>query len=290
MMERRRVRATLLSGVLSIVLIACTSASLAAGTPAGVIPATIASGSPERNVIVILTDDQTVGTLQLMPNVRALARRGMTFSNAFISNSLCCPSRSSILTGLTSGHTGVWTNGDYHSHKWGGWSAFQHKALNMDGSVYDGGDNAGRTIAVALSDAGYRTGLYGKYLNHYELADSNAFLPSRPGGRTGSHSSGRTAPTTTTRSVMRATSRSTGGEARTTRPMCSAAQRTGSFSGRDVQDGSQPFFLYFAPYAHTVGRCPDRWITVCVHRYRSSPARSTNGLCPTSRPTSATRG
>ena len=248
-MERRRVRATLLSGVLSIVLIACTSASLAAGTPAGVIPATIASGSPEPNVIVILTDDQTVGTLQLMPNVRALARRGMTFSNAFISNSLCCPSRSSILTGLTSGHTGVWTNGDYHSHKWGGWSAFQHKALNMDGSVYDGGDNAGRTIAVALSDAGYRTGLYGKYLNHYELADSNVAPPIPAGwtnwfsfvGKNGSYYD------YTISDQGHLEEHGWGGKNYSTDVLGGAAHRF--LQRRDVQDGSQPFFLYFAPYA-----------------------------------------
>ena len=34
------------------------------------------------------------------------------FTNAFLNTPLCCPSRASILTGLTSRHTGVQTNGD----------------------------------------------------------------------------------------------------------------------------------------------------------------------------------
>ena len=109
------------------VLASCTGGGSASST-SGVPPNAVVP----PNVIVVLTDDQTVGTLQLMPNVRALARRGTTFAHAFISNSLCCPSRSTILTGLTSGHTGVWTNGD-HDRRWGGWSSFTHNALTRRG-------------------------------------------------------------------------------------------------------------------------------------------------------------
>jgi arylsulfatase A-like enzyme len=200
------------------------------------------------NVILILTDDQVAGTLQLMPNVRALARHGMTFSNAFISNSLCCPSRSSILTGLTSGHTGVWTNGD-HDHTFGGWSAFQHNALNMDGSVYDGGNNARRTIASVLSNAGYRTGLYGKYLNHYERADPSVAPPIPPGwtnwfsfvGKNGSYYN------YTINDQGQLEHYGMGGRSYSTDVVGRAAR---SFlQQKDVQDGSRPFFLYFAPYA-----------------------------------------
>ena len=51
--------------------------------------------------MLIVTDDQRWDTLSGMPGVRRLlGARGMTFENAFVSNSLCCPSRASILTGV----------------------------------------------------------------------------------------------------------------------------------------------------------------------------------------------
>lgn len=92
-----------------------------------------------------------------MPNVNALAASGTTFSNAFIPNPTCCPSRSTILTGLQSGHTGVWTNGGaIDGEPAGGESAFRKSG------------NESRTLAFYLStQMGYRTALYGKYLNHY---------------------------------------------------------------------------------------------------------------------------
>ena len=52
------------------------------------------------SILLIVTDDQRWDTLWAMPHVRdLLANRGTTFSNAFVVNPLCCPSRSSILTG-----------------------------------------------------------------------------------------------------------------------------------------------------------------------------------------------
>jgi hypothetical protein len=56
------------------------------------------------NVILILTDDLAledvnVDTLKHMPNLRALMEKGTTFDNAFVSNSLCCPSRATTLRG-----------------------------------------------------------------------------------------------------------------------------------------------------------------------------------------------
>jgi len=225
------------------VLTSCTAGGTTA-TPPPTTPAT----TPRPNVIVILTDDQTMDTLQLMPNVRALARRGMTFDNAFISNPLCCPSRAAILTGLTSGHTGVWTNGD-HDRRWGGWPSFRHNALNEDGSSFDEGNNEARTVAVALSDAGYRTGLYGKYLNHYEVPEEDVAPPIPPGwtnwfsfvGKNGSYYDYTISDQTQLErygSAPRDYSTDVLGRA-----------ATRFLQSPDIQDGSRPFFLYFAPYA-----------------------------------------
>ena len=69
----------------------------------------VAAAKP--SIVLILTDDQARHELVDMPQTRApLADRGTTFSNAYVINPLCCPSRATILTGKTSGETGVWDN------------------------------------------------------------------------------------------------------------------------------------------------------------------------------------
>ena len=141
------------------------------------------------DVVVILTDDQRTDTLLSMPSVRRLlVDRGTRFTEAHVPNSLCCPSRSTILTGLYSHDTGVWTNGGPN----GGWLAF----------VKHG--NEKRTIAVNLQRAGYRTALIGKYLNAYGHY-APAKLHTRSGGASSrpSASSITRAPTTTTASATR---------------------------------------------------------------------------------------
>ena len=112
------------------------------------------------NIVIILTDDQRWDSLSLMPHVQAdLVSQGMTFQNAFVSNPLCCPSRSSILTGNYSHTTGVYLNFPPH----GGWPAFHDLGAETS------------TIATWLHDAGYHTSLVGKYLNVY--GPDNTFVP-----------------------------------------------------------------------------------------------------------------
>jgi arylsulfatase A-like enzyme len=106
--------------------------------------------SNEPSIVFILTDDQRWDTLDGMPIVRReLGARGVTFSNAFVSDPLCCPSRATILTGQHAHSTGVWQNIGPN----GGFEAFKQ-------------DHS--TMATWLRDAGYRTALFGKYLNRYE--------------------------------------------------------------------------------------------------------------------------
>lgn len=102
------------------------------------------------NIVVIMTDDQTVEMLRFMPLTRRLiGGRGVRFNNAFTSFPLCCPSRATFLTGLYAHNHGVITNVD------------GHQAL---------GDQA--TIATILHDAGYHTMQVGKYLNGYGRDDA----------------------------------------------------------------------------------------------------------------------
>ncbi len=112
----------------------------------------VVATTKRTNVIVILTDDQRWDTLWSMPNVqRLLVKHGVTFKNSFVSDSLCCPSRASILTGNYAHTTGVYDN----HPPYGGAPRFR-----------ENGDEHS-TIATWLHAAGYDTGLFGKYLNSY---------------------------------------------------------------------------------------------------------------------------
>lgn len=117
-----------------------------AAGPTGRVVRPGAPGKP--NILVILTDDQRWDSLGLMPNVqRDLVAKGVNFANTFVVNSLCCPSRASILTGKYSHGTGVYSIGGTY----GGFGNFK------DGS----------TVATWLHSDGYHTGLIGKYFNEY---------------------------------------------------------------------------------------------------------------------------
>jgi N-acetylglucosamine-6-sulfatase len=106
------------------------------------------TSSPRPNIVLINTDDQRWDTLWAMPVVRrTIVDRGVTFSNSFVVNALCCPSRASILTGNYSHTTGVYGNRRPH----GGFNSFRDRS----------------TIAVWLHRDGYHTALVGKYLNLY---------------------------------------------------------------------------------------------------------------------------
>jgi N-acetylglucosamine-6-sulfatase len=109
---------------------------------------------PERpNIVFILTDDQRWDELQHMPNVQNLLQaNGITFTNGFVSNPLCSPSRATILTGRYSGHNGVWSNQAADS---GGFETFRDNGAES------------HTIATVLQDIGYYTGLFGKYMGGY---------------------------------------------------------------------------------------------------------------------------
>jgi N-acetylglucosamine-6-sulfatase len=56
--------------------------------------------STKPNILFVLTDDMRASDLRYMPKTRnLLAERGVNFSDAFVTNSLCCPSRVTILRG-----------------------------------------------------------------------------------------------------------------------------------------------------------------------------------------------
>jgi N-acetylglucosamine-6-sulfatase len=122
-------------------------------------PAPAVAAPPRPNIVFILTDDLSWDLLRFMPHVRALQRDGLTFSRYYVSDSLCCPSRASILTGRFPHNTHIVNN----TAPGGGAAAFRRRRLDR------------HTFGVGLERAGYRTGFMGKYLNDYR--PRSGYLP-----------------------------------------------------------------------------------------------------------------
>jgi len=115
-------------------------------------PPTARSASVRQpNIVFVLTDDLSTNLVRFMPHVLAMERRGLTFTNYFVADSLCCPSRASIFTGNFPHDTHVF--GNFGST--GGFEEFYRRGEER------------HTFAVALQRIGYTTALMGKYLNGY---------------------------------------------------------------------------------------------------------------------------
>jgi len=121
-----------------------------------------ATAAERPNIVFILTDDMALRDTSVMPKLQSLvAGRGTTFSSYLVNDSLCCPSRSSILRGQF-----------VHDH---------HTLGNQppDGGFekFHGAGNESSTIGTWLKAAGYRTGLMGKYLNGYPNGVAKNYVP-----------------------------------------------------------------------------------------------------------------
>lgn len=99
-------------------------------------------GDQRPNILVIVTDDQGVGMMDAMPLTQAwIPDQGITFSQGYVTTPVCCPSRASILTGM------------YASH---------HEVRLLKDPLER------PTMVDDLHEAGYQTGLVGKYLNSWD--------------------------------------------------------------------------------------------------------------------------
>jgi N-acetylglucosamine-6-sulfatase len=110
-----------------------------------------ASAAPSPNVLVVMTDDEPYARTGSMPFFDAQDDY-VRFSRAFTNNPLCCPSRATFLTGLFSHHHAVEVN---------------------NGAPFD----PSHTLATVFDEAGYRTGLFGKYLNGFPFGRGDSYRP-----------------------------------------------------------------------------------------------------------------
>lgn len=234
----------------------------------GITPPAKATTPP--NFVLVLTDDQRWDTIgrclngfdgldlaagadSCMPALQQrLVANGTSFLRGYAPTSLCCPARASILTGQYGRHTGVLNNTGPNSLP-----AFRDAS----------------TIATWLDAGGYRTGLFGKYLNGYgdpgplppnyvppgwdawyglsgdqSRYTTYSLVQKDPGGTptTVSYSGTATAPTACASGVVYLTDH-----------LC---RRALDFLAADTQS---PFFLYFSPFSpHEPSTPPSRYAGV----------------------------
>jgi arylsulfatase A-like enzyme len=116
------------------------------------------AGGKRPNVIVIVTDDQTVAELteDTMPQtVKHLAGAGTSFTQSIVSSPLCCPSRAGFLTGQYPHNSGVIDNEP----------------------GYPGLVDKTSVLPAWLQAAGYRTGYAGRFLLNYDREPQPPALP-----------------------------------------------------------------------------------------------------------------
>jgi arylsulfatase A-like enzyme len=134
----------LASCCLSFVAATLSLAPLAAAEPAS---------SQRPNIIFILSDDLAQGDLGCYgqkliqtPNLDRMAKEGMRFTQAYCGTSVCAPSRTSLMTGLHSGHSPVRANWEI--------AAGEGQLPLPDNTV---------TVASVLKNSGYATACVGKW-------------------------------------------------------------------------------------------------------------------------------
>jgi N-acetylglucosamine-6-sulfatase len=154
MIDSRLTRvAVVLAGVFALALVSAagTAGSKRENETAAAKPAPSLNRLQRRpNVVVVMTDDQTLESMRVMKNVdRLLARQGATFTQSIVSFALCCPSRATFLTGQYAHNHRVLSN----VAPFGGYERLDHST----------------TLPVWLRRGGYYTVHVGKHLNGYGL-------------------------------------------------------------------------------------------------------------------------
>lgn len=128
-----------------------------------------AASSKRPNFVIIFTDDQGYGDLSCYggahidtPRIDKMAAEGARLTSFYVAAPVCTPSRASLMTGCYPKRIGMATGSNF-----GVLLAGDPKGLHPDEV----------TIAEVLKDAGYKTGMFGKW----HLGDQPEFLPTKQG-------------------------------------------------------------------------------------------------------------
>lgn len=115
------------------------------------------AAEPPPNILILLADDLGYNDLSCQgspdirtPRIDALAASGLRFTSGYVTAPQCSPSRAGLLTGMNQARFGFLDNG-------------HHRGLPPP--------SVAPTIAAVLKDAGYATGMIGKW--HVELPEYN---------------------------------------------------------------------------------------------------------------------
>jgi N-acetylglucosamine-6-sulfatase len=113
----------------------------------------MATAAERPNFVLVVADDLTKKDyFDLGSNLGSFTSGGTVFHNAFVTTTLCCPSRASALTGLYA-----------HNHR-----ITQHIDPGTGYEQYHAKGYDQKDLPVWLKDSGYQTGLVGKYMNKYD--------------------------------------------------------------------------------------------------------------------------
>lgn len=112
-----------------------------------------AQSTTRPNILVVVTDDQRVGMMDVMPDtLQFFEGAGVEYDNAYATTPLCCPSRASIFTGRF---------------------VHNNKVLDTESAERL---NHETTLHAYLQDAGYNTAIAGKYLNLWNIRSEPPFF------------------------------------------------------------------------------------------------------------------
>jgi len=123
--------------------------------------ADVTNNATRPNFVVIQTDDSVLSEMPWMPQTdKLIGDAGETFNRYYVDNSICSPSRASLLTGSYSHNNGVLTNRPSYAY-----------------NAFRASSDLTNNLPVWLQAAGYETIHVGKYMNAYGSVSPTEYAP-----------------------------------------------------------------------------------------------------------------